>query len=162
MLVGAVAAIAHGAALPLLMLYFGNLTDLFINEEVSSAIAESYTAQTGMDVNCSSVFDFTVDENVTLIGTTITMVIQNRSQLNNAECVLEDDFIDEINVVILVFVAIAVGVFIMSALQISTYQLSAERQVYKIRSNYYRAIMRQNIAWFDSNPTGELVNRLSE
>ena len=42
------------------------------------------------------------------------------------------------------------------------YQLAAERQVYKIRLLFYQAILRQNIGWFDSNPSGELSSRLTE
>ena len=42
------------------------------------------------------------------------------------------------------------------------YQTACERQLYKIRLNYYRAILRQDIGWFDGNPSGELASRLSE
>ena len=54
------------------------------------------------------------------------------------------------------------GVFLASYIQVFFYQTACERQLYKIRLYYYRAILRQDIGWFDSNPSGELASRLSE
>ncbi|KAL5266828.1 hypothetical protein ACHWQZ_G004016 [Mnemiopsis leidyi] len=39
--------------------------------------------------------------------------------------------------------------------------LSAERQSNKIRNEYFRAIMRQEIGWFDDTSSGELTTRLT-
>lgn len=161
MLIGAVAAIAHGIGLPLLMLFFGDLTNSFIQQEISSAVALNVSNQTGMDVNCSSVFDYTLG-NFSLPDATITMVIQSFNLQSEFECLLGGEFFSQINITVLAFVGIAVAVFIGTVIQITSFQFAAERQVYKIRLRYYRSIMRQNIAWFDANPTGELVNRLSE
>ena len=164
MLLGVVCAIAHGAALPLLMLYFGELTNGFIFQDISSRIAQNISEIENLtDIDCDSVFNFTVD-GTTFVGATITSVIQSfsNSSFPNAECLLGDAFIGQINVYVYAFIGIAVGVLIAATLQIFTFQFAAERQVYKIRVRYYRAIMRQDILWFDSHPTGELVNRLSE
>lgn len=160
MLIGTVSAIAHGTALPLLFLYFGDLVDSFIFQEISSRIAQNISDTIGMEVNCSSNFSLMLDENTTL--TTIDTVLRGTFQLASANCLLGDDFIREINITTFIFVGIGVAVLIGAFLQITTFQLSAERQVYKIRIKYYRAIMRQNIAWFDENPSGALINRLSE
>lgn len=164
MLLGFLCAVAHGTALPLLMLYFGFLTDGFISQEISSTAAQNISNLTGLsNINCSSVFNLTVG-NLTFVDTTITSVLRSSLDpaLENFECLLDAEFISEINIIVLAFVGIAGGVMILSALQIATFQFTAERQVYKIRIRYYRAIMRQEIAWFDANPTGALVNRLSE
>lgn len=40
--------------------------------------------------------------------------------------------------------------------------LSCERQVNKLRREFLKAILRQEIAWFDENQSGELTSRLSE
>ena len=39
--------------------------------------------------------------------------------------------------------------------------LSAERQSNKVRNEYFRAIMRQEIGWFDETSSGELTTRLT-
>lgn len=164
MLLGFFCAVAVGTALPILMLYFGFLTDSFIFQEISSTLARSIGNQTGLnDINCNSVFNFT-QGNLTFVDSTISSVLQSSpdSRLRSIECLLDAEFISEINTIVLAFVGIAVAVMILSSLQIATFQFTAERQVYKIRVLYYRAILRQEIAWFDANPTGALVNRLSE
>lgn len=162
MLLGTVAAIAHGTALPLLMLYFGDLTDNFINQEASSALARDISNVTGMAINCSSVFNFPVNNTFIIRDTDIMSILQFNSRLNNPKCLLGDTFFEAININVYIFLGIALGVLIGAMLEISTFQVAAERQVYKIRLKYYRSLVRQNIAWFDENPTGELVNRLSE
>lgn len=163
MLLGALCAIAHGAALPLLMRYFGQIINTLIFQDISSRFARDISNQTGMEINCSSVFNYTLG-NLTLTDTTITSIFQDipGSGFPNAECLLGDEFISQVDIIVLIFVGIAVGVLVVATLQVFTYQFAAERQVYKIRTLYYRAILRQDIAWFDTNPTGELVNRLSE
>ena len=57
---------------------------------------------------------------------------------------------------------ITVATFITAFFQISTMQLACERQVYKIRLAYYRAVLHQDIGWFDLNASGELTSRLNE
>ncbi len=89
------------------------------------------------------------------------MILQSSDILSNFECLIGDDFIRDINTTVFIFVAIAATVMIAGIVQVATFQWSSERQVHKIRLRYYRAIMRQDIAWFDANPTGELVSRLS-
>ena len=73
-----------------------------------------------------------------------------------------DDFLQIINTQVYIFLGIAAGVFIAATLQITLYQLAAERQVYKIRLLFYQAILRQNIGWFDSNPSVDVASRLTE
>lgn len=163
MLLGVFCSMVHGAALPILMLFFGQLTDSFIYHDISLGLAQNVSNQTGMDVNCTSVFNYTV-ASVTFTDATITSIFQitSNSSFPDVECLLGDAFLSEIDMTVIAFVGIAVIVLVAATLQIFTFQFAAERQVHKIRLRYYRAIMRQDIAWFDSNPTGELVNRLSE
>ena len=179
MILGFFAAVANGSTLPLLMLYFGNILDIFISQEVSFQIAANLTNLTGIsNIDCSTTFDnFTSLSpggsgagtiGTSTAGTTSTGIITETlqsipdSRFSNLECLLGDAFIGEINIIVFIFVGLAVGVLLCSFIEVSTFQFAAERQTYRIRLRYYRAIMRQNIAWFDENPTGGLVNRLSE
>ena len=164
MLLGTACAILHGSALPLLMLFFGDLTNTFIFQQLSYGVAQNISQALGVDVSeisCETMFNVTIGDTV-VTSITETLRAINDTRLEDAECVLGAEFIGTINTLVLTFLALAVGVFITSSMQVLTFQLAAERQTKKIRLSYYRAIMRQNIAWFDSNPTGELVNRLSE
>ncbi|NXK03594.1 MDR3 protein, partial [Herpetotheres cachinnans] len=56
--------------------------------------------------------------------------------------------------------AIAAGVLLAAYIQTSFWTLAAGRQIKKIRENFFHAIMRQEIGWFDTNDVGELNTRL--
>ena len=155
MLVGTIAAMAHGAALPLLLLFFGDLTNVFFSQSATVLVSESLQMNdTTLDINCTA--------NYTFMGFTgtITEIIQ----LTNPQvrCLLGDEFLEAINLQTYAFLGIGASVFLLAYVQISFMQTAAERQIYKIRLKYYRAVLRQNIAWFDANPTGEISTRLSE
>ena len=170
MFVGTFMAICHGAALPSLMLIFGDLTNSFINQAVSR---ELYNSLLDSDsVNCSfrlassglyNVSDtISSDCSLEITSTTTFENVLTQCFSSEAECLDNDDFTDEINMQILSFVGIGVGVFIAANLQIALFQIACERQTHKIQLKFYRAILRQNIGWFDANPSGELASRLTE
>lgn len=52
--------------------------------------------------------------------------------------------------------------FITSYIQIACFESYAERLVHKLRQNYLKAILRQQIQWFDKQQTGNLTARLTE
>ena len=74
-----------------------------------------------------------------------------------------DELIDHINHPIIFYYCL-IGVISLTCgwLQVTMFQLSAERQIKKIRTLFFRAILKQEISWFDLNPTGELNSRLNE
>ncbi|NXT21654.1 MDR1 protein, partial [Syrrhaptes paradoxus] len=55
---------------------------------------------------------------------------------------------------------IAAAVLLAAYIQTSFWTLAAGRQIKKIRENFFHAIMRQDIGWFDVNDVGELNTRL--
>ena len=60
------------------------------------------------------------------------------------------------------YVGIAVAMAIVVALQMVMWGLTAERQVHAMRKAFFKSILRQEMAWFDMNDSGELNTRLSE
>ncbi len=60
------------------------------------------------------------------------------------------------------YVGIAVAMAIVVALQMVMWGLTAERQVHTMRKAFFKSILRQEMAWFDMNDSGELNTRLSE
>lgn len=91
---------------------------------------------------------------------------------------LVDDFIDfssctnsgnnctnienEIKPFVYYYIGIAVGTTVTIALNMVMWGLTAERQVHTIRKAFFKSILRQDMAWFDLNDSGELNSRLSE
>jgi len=54
------------------------------------------------------------------------------------------------------------GVMIFAFCQVSLWAVAAERQVRRIRIHFLRAVLRQDIGWYDRLGSGELNTRLSE
>ncbi len=150
MLVGTLAATVHGASLPLLMLFFGDLINSFVYEAISS----------GIQRNLSATFNISFDCDTVIGNISIDSIIMDVNE--GAQCLLGDDFTREINTIVFIFLGIAGAVWIAAYLQVGLLQASAERQVQKIRLSYYRSVLRQDIAWFDENPSGEVGSRVSE
>ena len=150
MLFGAIAAIAHGAVFPLLWLFLGNFITVFIAQTVTSTVLGRLNQN---NATCSTPID--VIDN-------ITVTVGDLIRQNGSMCISGDAFINEVNNITFSFIGVGLAALIVAYVQIAFIQTAAERQVYKIRLKYYRAVLRQNIAWFDVNPTGEVSTRLSE
>nr|XP_019784490.2 phosphatidylcholine translocator ABCB4 isoform X8 [Tursiops truncatus] len=54
------------------------------------------------------------------------------------------------------------GVLVAAYIQVSFWTLAAGRQIKKIRQEFFHAILRQEIGWFDINDTSELNTRLTD
>ena len=179
MFIGTILGIVHGVALPVMMLIFGDLTNAFINQDISnslSVVLNSNTVVCGtVNVFNSSLFGLSVLELTSMLPGTMAIncsfVFGPNATYDEllvkcvsvqAQCLTDSDFISTINIQVYIFVGIAAAVFLAATVEISFFQVACERQVHKIRLLYYRAILRQEIGWFDANPSGELASRLSE
>ncbi|XP_074659631.1 ATP-dependent translocase ABCB1-like [Tubulanus polymorphus] len=60
------------------------------------------------------------------------------------------------------FCVIGLVVLLLGYLSIMCWVLAAERQTERIRSHFFRAILRQDIAWYDLHASGELNTRLAD
>uniref|UniRef100_A0A8C0L9T3 ATP binding cassette subfamily B member 1 n=1 Tax=Canis lupus dingo TaxID=286419 RepID=A0A8C0L9T3_CANLU len=118
MLVGTMAAIIHGAALPLMMLVFGNMTDSFANAGISR----------------NKTFPVIINETPPAIFSLYAYY----------------------------YSGIGAGVLVAAYIQVSFWCLAAGRQILKIRKQFFHAIMRQEIGWFDVHDVGELNTRLTD
>ncbi|XP_023591819.1 phosphatidylcholine translocator ABCB4 [Trichechus manatus latirostris] len=54
------------------------------------------------------------------------------------------------------------GVLVSAYIQVSFWTLAAGRQIKKIRHEFFHAVLRQEIGWFDINDTTELNTRLTD
>ncbi|XP_045876170.1 phosphatidylcholine translocator ABCB4 isoform X6 [Meles meles] len=54
------------------------------------------------------------------------------------------------------------GVLVAAYMQVSFWTLAAGRQIRKIRQEFFHAVLRQEIGWFDINDTTELNTRLTD
>lgn len=66
-----------------------------------------------------------------------------------------------VNYYILILLAIFVGGSVAALVRSWAFTLAGTRVVCRIRRNLFKAIIKQEIAFFDETRTGELTNRLS-
>ncbi|WOK97290.1 ABC transporter B family member 11-like [Canna indica] len=84
-------------------------------------------------------------------------------ELVNAFGVVDrQSIVSEVSKVVLKFIYLALGTSVASFLQVACWMVSGERQAARIRGLYLKAILRQEIAFFDSEAaTGEVISRMS-
>ncbi|KAG9292637.1 hypothetical protein G9A89_007009 [Geosiphon pyriformis] len=128
---GTVGAAGNGSAVPLMTIIFASIIQAFLDFSINTSI-KNIDRQTARD------------------------------QLNS-----------DIRKYSLFFVALGVGVFLLAYAQISFWMLAGERQAkvkenfieflnkIKIRQLYFAAVLRQDISWFDSVATGDVISRIS-
>ena len=166
MFFGTITGIGHGISLPLLMLVFGELINSFIYQEQTATVADClqvdrvcnvpYTTSDPVILACADNTNTSF-----LVGFTLDQLVEE-TYGDRAQCVSDDEFTDQVVLYCIYFTIIATSVFGLGFVQISFFQMACERQVRKIRLLFYRAILKQNIGWFDNNPSGELASRLNE
>lgn len=142
---------------------------VFVSEVVNCSLSQIVLDEYYPGVDCVSPLEF---EMMTMSGTDIPNTTLPNNLPDTVNCTLFLPFFppnvrcissdSEINMLIAYFAIIAVAAFLSGTTMVATYQLSGERQVYKMRLAYYRAVLRQNIAWFDENSSGAINSRLSE
>ncbi|KAL4669530.1 hypothetical protein H8959_008084 [Pygathrix nigripes] len=130
MVVGTLAAIIHGAGLPLMMLVFGEMTDTFAN-----------AGNLNLLPNITNGSKYCLCTN--FIGN-----LQQKQALRVMYAYY--------------YSGIGAGVLVAAYIQVSFWCLAAGRQIHKIRKQFFHAVMRQEIGWFDVHDVGELNTRLTD
>ncbi|CAM6099091.1 unnamed protein product [Calypogeia fissa] len=70
--------------------------------------------------------------------------------------------VHEVNKVVLDFVYLGIGCGVGAYLEVACWTIAGERQAARIRCKYLRAILRQDILFFDTDTsTGEVITRMS-
>ncbi|XP_047608955.1 ATP-dependent translocase ABCB1 isoform X1 [Phacochoerus africanus] len=97
------------------------------------------------------------------IGNMGNLTFPNMSYANCVNCSDNITTLEEkMTVYAYYYCGIGAGVLIAAYIQVSFWCLAAGRQIYKIRKQFFHAIMRQEIGWFDVHDVGELNTRLTD
>uniref|UniRef100_A0A914V6J4 Uncharacterized protein n=1 Tax=Plectus sambesii TaxID=2011161 RepID=A0A914V6J4_9BILA len=70
------------------------------------------------------------------------------------------DFMADLNLYCLYYILLSGVQFVAAALQVICWLTVSENQTYKLRRAFFRALLRQDIAWFDENTSGEMAKNL--
>ncbi|KAL5007420.1 hypothetical protein ScPMuIL_016226 [Solemya velum] len=161
MLFGSLSAMANGAALPLMLIVFGETIDLFIN----SASFDGLLEQLGPVLSMLNLTKLEVVNNPALLDPFKVQILNwtngsvNLDELDNQ---VQNDLMESMTTYALYFVGIGGGILILGYVQVSFWMIAAERQTHQMRIHFFRNILRQEIGWFDTHQSGELNTRLSD
>lgn len=153
-IVGTLMAVAAGAALPGHMLLFGDVIDLFIAYDISLDFVNMAGNMSNLSATSGMMPNYFC--NVTESSTSARLLGFINS--TNPASLLQS----EIGTYSLYYIGLASGLFIASFISTVFWNLSAYRQTRRLRQAFFRAIMKQEIGWFDVNPSAQLNTRLSE
>ncbi|GMS96197.1 hypothetical protein PENTCL1PPCAC_18372, partial [Pristionchus entomophagus] len=127
-------AVITGGANPVMAILQGKISNAFINEQVF------------------------VDN-----GRDETIPINNQTDVNGNQILTywkEDDFFNQVMGVIWAYAVLSVGTFTAAFIQVSCLLYVSENMMDRLRRNFMRSILRQDIAWFDMNTGGALATKL--
>ncbi|XP_069589185.1 bile salt export pump-like [Ranitomeya imitator] len=142
MVIGAACALAHGAAQPMMLLIYGQMTDIFIAFDIEGQYLQ--------------------DPNKICINGTISWVNGTMLEMDNSTVPCGINIETEMTQFAYYYIAIGVTVLVISYFQIALWVVAAAHQIQIIRKEYFRKIMRLDIGWFDCNSVGELNTRISD
>ncbi|KAJ3201493.1 (ABC) transporter, partial [Dinochytrium kinnereticum] len=83
-------------------------------------------------------------------GKTYCVYPDSNSKLNN-----------DVRQSVIILSGIGLGVAICAYLQMAMWMLAGERQTKRIREEYLKAVLRQDVAWFDKTQTGDITTRMT-
>ncbi|KAF0477233.1 multidrug resistance protein MDR [Gigaspora margarita] len=72
-----------------------------------------------------------------------------------------NEFSKELNYYFLIYAYFAIFTFFFTYISIVTWLITGERIARQIREQYFRAVLRQNIAYFDKYGSGEVTTRIT-
>ena len=174
--IGMVMAIASGVALPGHILLFGRIINRFVYYEVALEQTENITMlanASGLtcDAFVKTISSLPADMSGAMGNTSANMSLGLFCEGTNTSvfeglsqfiCDPTGTLESEITLFALYYVGIGTGVLIASFIATLFWNITAYRQSRKMRVVFYRAILRQEIGWFDVNETAQLYNRLQE
>ena len=71
-------------------------------------------------------------------------------------------FLDGMNTFAKRISLVGFGIFLTHYIFVAAFNYTAERQVLRIRKEFFRAVLRQDLAWYDTTTTTEFATRMTE
>uniref|UniRef100_A0A8C2EUT6 ATP-binding cassette sub-family B member 5 n=1 Tax=Cyprinus carpio TaxID=7962 RepID=A0A8C2EUT6_CYPCA len=143
MLIGLLCAAAHGVALPLMCVVFGEMTDSFVLMlQLSNHLLNIYFNVV--------IWYYWFQE---MFISNVCRQLQRKLHLRPHKL---------FSVHAYYFVAIGAAVLLLGTFQVMLFLLTAAKQTKRIREKYFHAILHQQMSWFDTHQIGELNIRLTD
>lgn len=146
MIVGTIAAMANGVALPITSLLFGKLTTTF----VSQAKYAHHPNYRTMPSTFQGIFRTTVQD-------------PSGNKSLPSDFISESSFLDITTSFGMVYIYIGVFVCILTFIQNSCWEIACCNQIFKLRQIFFAQTMRQDVSWYDEREDEEdLTNKITD
>lgn len=171
MIIGAIMAMFAGLGLPIHIILAGTILNQFVYHD----IVTSNNLQIPLSVNESCEL-YRSERNLLSLMNNLTTTPGSTSYFcsnsssgsditsNLLEYVCDPDSTLRIQIGLysIYYVALATSILFAAFLSTTLWNLSAHRQVQKMRKALYQSIIHQDIGWFDGVETGDITTRLVE
>ena len=143
--IGVISAITGGCSMPVMIILFGQLADTFVSQ--------AQKADNGSASALAGCYDSNGDFNIALP----TCDFDPDSFTTD-----KDTFYSEISKFGTGAAIIGVVNLLCSYLFVTCLNHAAEAQVFRIRNLFLKAVLRQDIGWYDVHQTGDFASRMSD
>ncbi|XP_012936337.1 ATP-dependent translocase ABCB1 isoform X2 [Aplysia californica] len=161
MFVGSICAIINGAALPGMIIIFGEMIDMFVDTgALMTFLVEripDFMNSTGLTVQ--EVFK---DVSVLNPGKCTELSVFYGGNITCADVPVQEDILETMTDFAIYYCIIAGGVMLTAYLQVAMWMTAAERQAHRIRQEFLKNVLRQDIGWYDTHEAAELNTRLAD
>ena len=191
MIIGVICAIIHGAGYPIIFIFYGDMTNDFIQfsqcEFYTSILFNETASETGTNCWTDMLEQFNYTDNACVTSFDLKCQNCDQVQINASDylytCFEENNLGElfpvpepynittpplEINVekaigkYAIIFLIIAVICLTAATLQIVMFTWSSAAQAKRIRAMFYESVVKQEIGWFDLNTVGEINSKIAE
>ncbi|CAF1041557.1 unnamed protein product [Rotaria sp. Silwood1] len=149
-MIGTFAALAHGAAFPLMLLVFGNLVDVFTDRSFDLC-----------QLNFTLLNSF-CPENIHLTNKNFRNEYQKCNFPQENFTPINDNFMANIRKQSMWLAIMGCAIIVIGYFQVTFWSIACERQTRRLRETLFRSILNKDIAYFDTHKTGQLSTRLTE
>ena len=147
MIIGSLVAIVTGMGMPFLSIIMGNMSQSFID---MTTLMELESDSFPIFVILYQIFNFNADNNSN------TQSYVNLTNFNYSTEQFSDEVIDKI----MWSVYMGAGLFLSALIQVTCFLVASENMMHRMRKAFFKAVLRQNIAWYDMNNSGTLATKL--
>ena len=146
-------AVASGLAYPVNILLLGAIIDFFITFDIVDRSRSGFSNKTCEDYQSTTDIGYFC-ENQTSQNSNLPRYITS--------CNIGDTLQNDVTLYVYYYIAMASGLLVTAFLAVALWNWAAYRQTRKMRSAFFKSILRQDVGWFDVSHSSELNTRLSE
>ncbi|XP_035829454.1 ATP-dependent translocase ABCB1 [Aplysia californica] len=85
-----------------------------------------------------------------------------KNNTNTSAAEMADQFEYNMTQYAITYVYIGIGVAVTTYAHVAFFQLTGERQTFRLRQKFFKSLLREEIAWYDKQQSGELTTRLAD